>query len=81
MNEESLFSQYDIFNVLERQRQSVRKDVDSLAAETILNASEHDLVRALINKFKLHVPVLGNRMKARSATCSASRATQTGRLC
>jgi hypothetical protein len=58
MNEEFLFSQYDIFNVLEGQRQSVRKDVESLAAETVLNASEHDLVRALTEKFELHVPVL-----------------------
>jgi hypothetical protein len=58
MKEEFLFSQHAIFNVLQGQKQSVRKDVESLAAETVLNASEHDLVRALVEKFELHVPVL-----------------------
>src|ERR1700730_8614056 len=58
MDEEILFSQHDIFNVLEGQRRSVRKRVESLAAETVLNASEYDLVRRLVEEFELRVPVV-----------------------
>jgi hypothetical protein len=58
MSEEILFSRNDIFNVVEGRKQEVKKRVESIPANTILNASEHDLVQALVEEFQLHVPVL-----------------------
>jgi hypothetical protein len=58
VKEEILFSKNDIFNVLEGQKQAVKKRVESIDVNTILNASEHDLVQALVEEFRLEVPVL-----------------------
>jgi hypothetical protein len=58
MKEEILFSQNDIFSVVEGRKQEVKKRVESIPANTILNASEHDLVQALVEEFQLDVPVL-----------------------
>jgi hypothetical protein len=58
VKEEILFSTNNIFSVLEGQKQAVQKRVESIPADTILNASEHDLVQALAEEFRLVVPVL-----------------------
>jgi hypothetical protein len=58
VKEEILFSTNSIFNVLEGQKQAVQKRVESIPGNMILNASEHDLVQALVEQFRLHVPVL-----------------------
>jgi hypothetical protein len=56
--DELLFSKVDIFSVLEQQKQEVRKSVDTLTANQVLNTSEDDLVQSLIAQHTLHVPVL-----------------------
>jgi hypothetical protein len=58
VKEEILFSRNDIFNVLEGRKQAVKKRVESIAANKVLNASEHDLVQALVEEFRLAVPVI-----------------------
>ena len=47
MKEEILFSQNDISSVVKGRKQEVKKRVESIPANTILNASKHDLVQAL----------------------------------
>jgi hypothetical protein len=75
VKEEILFSTNNIFSVLEGQKQAVQKRVESIPADTILNASEHDLVQALAEEFRLVVsPMLGRPR-------SMSVAILTGRSC
>jgi hypothetical protein len=57
-NEEYLFSTADIFLVLESQKAKLVKRVQEIPGNTLLNASEHDLVQALVEEFRLDVPVL-----------------------
>jgi hypothetical protein len=58
VNEEILFSANNIFSVLEERKQAVQKRVESIPANAILNASEHGLVQAMVEEFRLVVPVL-----------------------
>jgi hypothetical protein len=58
VKEEILFSTNNIFSVLEGRKQAVQKRVESIPANTILNASEHDLVQDMVEEFRLVVPVL-----------------------
>jgi hypothetical protein len=58
MSDELLFNKYDIFSVVQARTQTVKKRVQSIPANTLLNASEHDLVQALLDEFHLNVPVI-----------------------
>ena len=58
MNDELLFNKYEIFTVLQNQPEAVKKKIQAIPAATLLNASEHDLVEALIEEFRLDVPVI-----------------------
>jgi hypothetical protein len=58
MEEEILFSKHDIFAVIEGQKREVSKRVEAIPANKLLNASEHDLVQALVEDLRLEVPVL-----------------------
>jgi hypothetical protein len=58
MSIELLFNKFDIFSVLQGQTESVKKKVQSIPANVILNASEQDLIQAVIEEFRLHVPVI-----------------------
>jgi hypothetical protein len=58
MSQELLFNKYQMFGVVQRQTEAVKKRVKSIAADTLLNASEHDLVQALVEEFRLNVPVV-----------------------
>jgi hypothetical protein len=58
MNDEHLFSRGDIFSVIQGHTDSLKKKVQSIPANTLLNASEQDLVQAVIEEFRLHVPVI-----------------------
>jgi len=53
-----LFNKYEIYNVLQSRTATVKKRVQSIPANTLLNASEHDLVQALLDEFHLNVPVI-----------------------
>jgi hypothetical protein len=57
MSEEILFSGADIFAVLEDQKVKLRERVQSIPANKLLNASEHDLVQSLVEEFEPEVPV------------------------
>jgi len=58
MSDELLFNKYDIFSVVQARTQTVKKRVQSIPANTLLNASEQDLVQALLDEFHLNVPVI-----------------------
>jgi hypothetical protein len=53
-----LFSNVSILDVLPDQLRQVKKKVQELKADYILNASEEDLVAALTDEFTLDVPVI-----------------------
>jgi hypothetical protein len=58
MSQEYLFSKHDIFGVIEGQKTGVKKRIQEIPSNTILHASEHDLVQALIEEFRLDVTVI-----------------------
>ncbi len=58
MSRKQFFSEWDIYNVIEGQKESVKKEVYSLDSNYLLNVSEEDLVAALVEKLKLDVPKL-----------------------
>src|ERR1700723_3772539 len=58
MSQELLFNKYEIFGVVQGQTEAVKKRVQSIPANTLLNASENDLVQALVEEFRLNVPVI-----------------------
>ena len=53
-----LFNGIQITPVLEDQRVKLRQRVEQIPSDKLLNASEHDLVQALVQEFRLEVPVL-----------------------
>jgi hypothetical protein len=58
MSDELLFNKYDIFSIVQGHTESLKKKVQSIPANTLLNASEQDLVQALVEEFRLNVPVV-----------------------
>jgi len=58
MSQELLFNKYQIFGVIQGQTEAVKKRVQAIPPDTLLNASEHDLVQALVEEFRLNVPVI-----------------------
>ena len=58
MSQELLFNKYHIFEVVRGQTEAVKKRVQAIEPNTLLNASEHDLVQALVEEFRLNVPVI-----------------------
>jgi hypothetical protein len=60
MSQELLFNKYQIFGVVQGQTEAVKKRVQSIAPNTLLNASEDDLLQALVEEFRLNVPIIKN---------------------
>jgi hypothetical protein len=58
MSQELLFNKYQMFAVLQGQTETVKKRVQSISANTLLNASEHDLVQSIVEELRLNVPVI-----------------------
>lgn len=58
MSEELLFNKYQIFSIVQGHTESLKKRVQSIPGNTLLNASEQDLVQALVEEFRLNVPVI-----------------------
>jgi hypothetical protein len=58
MADELLFNTYAISELIRAQTEDVKKRVQAIPPNTLLNASEADLTRALIDEFRLEVPVL-----------------------
>jgi hypothetical protein len=53
-----LFSEASIFDVLENQKLKIKTTVNSLDRNYLLNASEEDLIRALVDELSLQVPAI-----------------------
>jgi hypothetical protein len=53
-----LFNQHDICGVLQNREQQVRRYIQEMPRDKLLNASEEDLIAALVEEFQLNVPVL-----------------------
>jgi hypothetical protein len=60
MSEELLFNRFSIFGVVEGQKESVKKYAQSIPANTLLNASEQDLIQSVTEDFRLNVPVIND---------------------
>jgi hypothetical protein len=58
MSDELLFNTSDIFSTIRAHTESLKKKVQSVPPNTLLNASEQDLVQALVEEFRLNVPVI-----------------------
>jgi hypothetical protein len=58
MDELLFYTSGDIFSVLQAQTEAVKKRVQSIPANTVLNASEQDLQQSLVEEFWLNVPVI-----------------------
>ncbi|WP_263349978.1 GNAT family N-acetyltransferase [Acidicapsa acidisoli] len=58
MSEELLFNTYDIYGVVQGRTESIKKRVNSIPPNTLLGASEHDLIQVLVEEFRLNVPVI-----------------------
>ena len=58
MSNELLFNEYEIFRVLQNHPAALKKRIQEIPTATLLNASEHDLIQALIEEFRLNVPVI-----------------------
>ena len=58
MSDELLFNKSDIFSVIQGHTESLKKKVQSISANTILNASEQDLLESFVEEFRLSVPVI-----------------------
>jgi hypothetical protein len=58
MSEELLFNTHQIYPVVHGHSEALKKRVQSIPANTLLNASERDLVQALVEEFRLNVPVI-----------------------
>lgn len=53
-----LFSDYEMFPLLERQKQAVHDEVASIDGNRLLNTSVDDLCAYFVEKYQLHPPVL-----------------------
>jgi hypothetical protein len=58
MSQELLFHKHAIFDVIRARTEAVAQEVQSIPSQTLLNASEHDLLQMLIEKFHLEVPTI-----------------------
>jgi hypothetical protein len=56
MSNEILFNKVDIYNVIQGQTEAIKKRVQSIPGTSLLNASEHDLVQAIVDDLRLNVP-------------------------
>jgi hypothetical protein len=63
MSEDYLFNKIEIHAVIEEQRRRVKDRVQSIPSGKLLNASEHDLVQALVEEFRLDIPVLKDDLR------------------
>lgn len=53
-----LFYEYDGFSVIENQRRQLQAEVAGIPEQRLLNTSVEDVVRYLVERYQLEVPVL-----------------------
>src|ERR1700678_3449483 len=58
MSQEILFNKHPMYAVVQAQTEAIKKKVQAIAPNTLLNASEHDLVQVLSQELRLDVPVI-----------------------
>jgi hypothetical protein len=58
MADELLFNKYEIYGVVQGQTEAVKQHVQTIPANTLLNASEYDLIQGVVEKFWIHIPTL-----------------------
>src|SRR5271167_4021219 len=58
MSDEFLFHKHEIFGIVQGQTEAVKKRIQSIPANTLLNASEHDLIQAIVEESRLNVPLI-----------------------
>ena len=58
MIDDLLFSSGDIFSTVQGHTEALKKKIQSIPSNTVLNASEHDMIQALMEEFRLNVPVI-----------------------
>jgi hypothetical protein len=58
METKLLFRKYDIFSVVENQKRQAIKAVQEVPADTLLGASEDDIISVVVDKFCLNVPAI-----------------------
>jgi hypothetical protein len=58
MTDELLFYKGDIFSVLQNHTETVKKKIQAIPPNTLLGASEHDLLERLVEEFRLNVPIV-----------------------
>lgn len=56
MSHEYLFRKAAMFAVIQTQTEVVKKEVQGIPADIMLNTSEQDLVRSIVQKFRLEIP-------------------------
>jgi hypothetical protein len=58
MSKELLFNTYDIFSVIQNHTERLKGRVQDIPANTVLGASEQDLIASLVAEFQFRVPAL-----------------------
>jgi hypothetical protein len=58
MSQELLFSKYSVFGVIQSHTEALKKKIQGIDPAVLLNASEQDLVDALLDEFRLNVPII-----------------------
>jgi hypothetical protein len=58
MSEGHLFNKAEMYSVVQGHTNAVKKKVQAIPANTLLNASEHDVIQAVVDEFRLNVPII-----------------------
>lgn len=58
MRDQALFSEYEVFSVIEARKQTIKNKMQEIDPNTLLAASEQDVIRALIEDLRLSVPTV-----------------------
>jgi len=55
---EALFHRAELFDLLEKSKQEITRKVEAIPPDHLLNAPEHDLCAALVEKYRVDIPTL-----------------------
>lgn len=55
---DALFSRASLFDLLEQRKQELAQEVETIPADRLLNAVEHDVCSALVRKYRVDIPNL-----------------------
>lgn len=58
MSQEPLFSKFSIFGIIQSHTDALKKKIQGIDSAVLLNASEQDLVDALLEEFRLSIPTI-----------------------